>query len=211
MKHTQLLLLLSFLCSAPVAARTAPGTPPSQQIKLRFREKIVLKIAEKRLRKLAATLSDSTRPCGYLVIYPGERVEAELLEMSSSTVTYRPCGDPAASPIVRPKSQIVAVVAANGDELYSHLTGPFSRSDAEGNSGGIQRVQKQGPQLDAFAIMSVVFGLAPFTLTAPILAILTAAIGLARILNNPHKYKGRAFALIGLILGLLGLLLLIAL
>ena len=141
------------------------------------------------------------------MVYPGERVEAELLEMSSSSVTYRPCGAPETTRIVRPKNQIIAVVAPNGDELYSHLKGPFYDPFTSSIDSGIKK--RDEPHIDGLAFVSVILGLAPFSLIAPILAIISGAMSLSRIHKNPRKYRGKALAIIGTVLGVLGLLLLV--
>lgn len=168
---------------------------------------MALKTAERRLRKAfkkhawAVTLpGDSVRPCGYVVLYPGERVEAELLEISATEVTYRLCGKPGATPVTRHKREVLAVVAPNGDELFSGIYA----------FGGQPIYETQ--KTDGFAIASFVLGLIPFTILGPFAAVILGIVGLDRIRKHPERYRGKGFAVAGIILGLLvAVLLLIAL
>ena len=175
-----------------------------------FFEKIALKAAQRKLHKALKKhgkddmLRDSTRhPCGYVVLYPGERVEAELLEISATEVTYRLCGQPNTTPIIRHKREVLAVVASNGDELFSGIyrMGASTRQYEE---------DLGGPKLDGIAILSLVFSLAPFSLAGPLLAVILGGISLDRIKKHPDRYRGKGLAVVGIILGLIGLAIVIA-
>lgn len=175
-----------------------------------FFEKVALRTVERKLHKalkkqgMNAMLGDSTRhPCGYVVLYPGERVEAELLEISATEVTYRLCGQPNTVPITRHKREVLAVVASNGDELFSGLY-------RMGSSVRQYEGELEGPKLDGIAILSLVFSLAPFSLAGPLLAVILGGISLDRIKKYPDRYRGRGLALAGIIIGLIGLAIIIA-
>ncbi len=175
-----------------------------------FFEKVALKTAQRKIRKALKKhergnmLGDSTsRPCGYVVLYPGERVEAELLEISATEVTYRLCGQPNTVPITRHKREVLAVVASNGDELFSGLYRMGSSTRQYEEDFG-------GPKLDGIAILSLIFSLTPFSLAGPLLAVILGGISLDRIKKRPDRYRGKGFAVAGIVLGLIGLLIVIA-
>jgi hypothetical protein len=210
-------LLLMLAAASPLLARpAAPQEPPTQRQTARsapqfgFFEKIALRAAARKLHKAlkkknlttAAAPGDSTRPCGYLVLYPGERVEAELLEISATEVTYRPCGQPGAAPVVRPKREVLVVVAPNGDELFSNIYGGWGSRYSGAPNG-------PGPKLDGLALLSFVFGLIPFSIVGPLVAVVCGLVSINRISQRPEKYKGKGLAIAGLILGGLGLLILL--
>lgn len=205
-----LLLTLSAMCLPPASALATPAAeyPHTEHPRLRFWEKIALKTVEKRLRKVCAAAprptwaqGDSAHPCGYIVLYPGERVEAHLVEISSTTVIYRMCGAKSDTLIRRSKEEIIAVVAANGDELYSHLEGRFAYPVAAVHNRRGRIDTSEASHVDGLAIVSLILSLIPFTLIAPVLAILTGAISLGRIKRN-SRLKGRGIATLGIVLGL---------
>lgn len=174
--------------------------------RLNFFEKIALKTAARKINKALkkgawVAPGDSTRPCGYIVLYPGERVEAELLEISATEVTYRLCDKPNSAPIVRHKSTVLAVVASNGDELFSNLYG----IRPNGQRGGTTSGQK----IDGLALLSLLFGFIPFTVVGPLIAIVCGIASLNRISRNPDKYTGKGLAITGLILGIVVLMIIL--
>ena len=198
--------LLANTPAHPAQARRENTTQAAPR--LSFFQKIALKTAERKLRKAlgkrstTAVRGDSTRPCGYVVLHPGERVEAELLEISTNEITYRPCGQPNTAPITRNKREVIAVVAPNGDELFSGIY-------AIGPTG---QMGQEGQKTDGLAIASFILGLLPFTIFGPLLAIIFGAVSLGRINRYPERYRGKGFAVAGIILGLLvAVLLLVAL
>jgi len=215
MKNTFLPLLCAVLAvtSFPLLAHSsAPSERPPQQHtahttpQFGFFEKIALRAVARKFNKVlkkkglaAATLGDSTRPCGYLVLYPGERVEADLLEISALQITYRPCGQPDAAPVVRLKREVLVAVASNGDELFSNISGPW------GSGYGRSASEQAGAKLDGLALLSLVFGLIPSAVT-PLAAIIIGAISLNRIKRNPERYKGKGLAIGGIVLGVLAIL-----
>ena len=217
LRSLSLLCAIGLLAAFPLLAHALPTdltVCSAEKNRTAFRptffEKMALKTAERKIRKALKKygkddmLGDSTRhPCGYVVLYPGERVEAELLEISATEVTYRLCGQPDAAPIIRHKREVLAVVASNGDELFSGIY--RLGSSAQQYEGGLD-----SPKLDGIAILSLVFSLAPFSLAGPLLAVILGGISLDRINKHPDRYRGRGLALAGIIIGLIGLALVIA-
>lgn len=215
MKNTFLSLLCAVLAStsSPLLAHSSSPCeqPPRQHTahtapQLGFFEKIALRAALRKFNKTlkkkrlaVAALGDSIRPCGYVVLYPGERVEAELLEISALQVTYRPCGKADATPVVRLKREVLVVVAPNGDELFSNISGPW------GSGYGRYAGEQDGSKLDGLAMLSLIFGLIPTAIT-PLAAIIIGAISLSRIKRHPERYKGKSLAIGGIVLGVLAIL-----
>lgn len=193
------LVAIFLCCNAPVQAHTAALYESSlhakPQASLSFFEKIVFHAAKRKLRKALKRSreawveipGDSTRPCGRIILQSGQRIDVELAEISATEVTYRPCGHPEGPVFVRPKREVLAVIASNGDELYSNLV-PVDTSKAK---------------LDNLAIASFVLGLIPVFGVGAVLAIVFGAISLGRIQRLPEKYKGKGLAITGLVLGLL--------
>lgn len=199
----------SFTIAPLLANSAATDIEPRRQntshttTRLNFFEKIALKAAARKIKKALkkgtwVAPGDSTHPCGYVVLYPGERVEAELLEISATEVTYRPCDKPNSAPIVRHKNTVLAVVASNGDELFSNLYG----IRPNGQLGGTTT----GRKLDGLALLSLLFGLIPFTLVGPFMAVVCGIASLNRISRNPDKYTGKGLAITGIVLGIVVLL-----
>ena len=218
MQNTRFILslctLIGLLCTSLVQACpsiSSDGTTairtgmqqPQKQARLSFVEKIALRRATRKLQKalerygpLTDQVSgDSTRPCGRVVLLSGERIEAELAELTATEVKYRRCGHPEDPLLIRSRREVLAVIASNGDELYSNLSSAHDADNAK---------------TDGFAIASLVLGLTSFAGIGSVLAIIFGLISLDRISRHPDKYKGKAMAIAGIVLGLLVVALLLA-
>ena len=104
--------------------------------------------------------------------------------------------------VVLPKKNIYKQL---GDQFYSKI---FKNRTTK-------IISKEGdkyPKYDIFGILSLVMSLGTFTIAGIILiplAIILGIISLVRIKKNPEKFRGKGFAIAGLSIGLLGVLIVI--
>ena len=191
--------------------RTEHGPAP------RFFEKTALKIAARKLRKAlqkqdwAAMQGDSAAPCGQILLRSGRVIDAELTDITSTEVKYRPCGQPDYPKFVLSKKDVLRVVGADGQEQYTDLKQAqkdaklTSDTAAVNHKGAVASAVLSGSAMLVGLLFFQSWGLA---LLLALTAIVLGSISLKAIRKHPDKYKGNKWAIIGLILG--GILALLA-
>lgn len=213
---------LWLMVCAPLAAAEPSGSPEmtparlSTSHRLSFFEKTALKIAAWRLRKAmakqdwAGMRGDTAAPCGQILLLSGQIIDAELTDITPTEVKYRPCGQPDYPKFVLSKQEVKRVVGPDWVKLYENP----EKAAPNAEQTGAAVVNHPG------AIAAASFGIATFASIfffnlfgiALLFALVSAVLGIVSwkaIRKHPHKYKGKEFAIVGLLMG--GLILVLGL
>lgn len=155
--------------------------------------------------------------CDTIILKSGSKIFGKVVEIGQKTVIYRICDDSKAPVISILKSDISEIRNSNGGKTYltsSNLSSPLvnnkeRKTEAFGLAGFI---------LSLISLISLginvinllfypmeLFGTSFYYLIIPmgLLGIILGIISLIRIRRNPNKYKGKAFAKLSLIIGII--------
>jgi len=169
--------------------------------KLTFKEQIsfltIRKFLKNAIDKNAAlgemSVNDFFQACAKIVLKNGDIIEADIIQLTSTEIKYKRCGKPDDPEFVVDKKEVLSVQAADGDIIFRNTGANVRSSDKDDEK-----------QTETNAIIAFIGALVLFPL-----GIIFGIISLNKISKNPEKYKGRGFALAGIIIGGLYLLFLL--
>jgi Domain of unknown function (DUF4190) len=130
--------------------------------------------------------------CAQIVLQNGDVISADITQITENTILYKPCGNKTAEAIRLEKSKILKVKAPNGDVIFN---GQNQKSAATGGT------TTNGMAIAGF-VCSIVLG--------PLFGLIFSIIGLSQIKKSPEKYTGEGFAIAGIAISVLFLLILLA-
>lgn len=147
--------------------------------------------------------------CDSLILKDGRHLAIKLGAIYQNKVTYKPCDSLKAKTRSIPKSEIERFVFMNSHDLIKKnkpktssiaQTPPSSNSNIEGNQSYIS-----SPKLEFFSAAALIFGgLGVFPL-----GIVLGLMGLNIIRKNPNEWYGKNYAVTGLVLSALWILLIL--
>lgn len=195
----------------------APASQQSSPQQLNRAERFLLKRLSKRLDRLARKQAQREGECAKIVLQTGEVIEADILEITADVVRYKRCGKAEDPSMMLAKSEVLSVIATDGGFLYKNTgsanTG-FDESSGPQQRGGVlsSAVLSMG-----FSITGFVIGLLPlFSVAAALLSlglILTGLVlgiaSLSKIARGKGRFRGRGFAIAGIVISSLYLLLIV--
>jgi hypothetical protein len=129
--------------------------------------------------------------CSQIVLKNGTAILADVLKMTPEEIKYKPCGKPREEAITISKNEILHVKSPNGGIAYRSEESKISSKAAEKGTDGLAIIG---------FLMSLIFG--PIGLVVSIIA-------LSKIDSDPEKFSGKGWAIAGIIISSLYLLLLI--
>lgn len=131
---------------------------------------------------------DSTE-CDIIIFENGTEIKVKIKDIGSEEITYIKCEDKSGT--------VFSVKIDNVSEVKIHKGSVESNSKIDTNDS-------ENPKAELFGIAGLVCAVIPFIIpVGGLLAIIFGGISLNRIRKEPHKYKGRGFAIASLILGIL--------
>jgi len=142
--------------------------------------------------------------CGDLITFmDGEELRVKIEEISPDYVAYRRC-DYLTGPLIKTKpSNIFRIKYVNG------MLRVFEHKETVS-----QVPQYQAPtqkKTNGWAVASFVSSLLFVLFVPPFAAVIMGIVALVQFENHPEKYKGRGFAVAGLIIGVIGVALILLL
>lgn len=160
--------------------------------------------------------ADSTNNgCGTIQLLNGKKISVKILEVSPDEVKYRRCSMQDGPDFILKKNVIDRIIYANGEEDVMNDI-PYVRSNetAEEISPEYSSplpVNEEEQITEGLSLASMIVGIFAL-LTFPFLVVgITSLIlsisGMSKIKGNPKKWKGKEFATVGLILGIISLVL----
>lgn len=179
--------------------------------KLTWRERIALKIVKWQVGKTTPNfwISDTTPSvsCSRIVMKNGKTIAADISQISKTEVRYRRCGVANDPEMIESKDDISVVLASDGTALFMNNGTNAVQTSTQGNL--VTEKSAIGSAIDGIAAW-IFFPTNTLSLVLSILcaivAIIAGIIGLNKIRKEPHKYKGKGWAIAGIILGSLFLL-----
>lgn len=217
------LLLLSvaaFAVNAPLIQIPCKPQPPNLSIrqfsessnaeletllgkKLSWKDRIVLKILKKKLRKAIQENpafgevpmgNHLLAPCSKIKLHTGEIIEADIIQITATRVIYRRCGRPNAPEIDISKGDVARIEGPDGKIVFQD----------DGQDDPLYQDNDYAPRktekMAVWAFVCSLSGLLFFPLF--IVGAILGAISLGRIRRNPGRYKGKGLALAALIIGI---------
>ena len=197
------------------------STRPSASLEAKFDDKVSNFIEtieeEKQSKVLSAYMklknqSDSTdSECSTIILRNGEKIFANVLEIGPDKIKYRRCSLPDGPDFVLMKNAIERIVFKNG-EVEKINNEPIRREAEEPEYSRSPSPEKtQIPVNEPRAIPAFLFGLLG-VLIFPLFGTAGLALGnssLKSIKEEPKRWKGKAFAQAGMILGGVALVLML--
>lgn len=141
--------------------------------------------------------------CGDLIIFKnGDELKSKVIEINEREIKYKRCDNLDGPLITVNKSDVFMIKYSNGTKEVFKDTPKQSNSNQQPK----QQTTKpgpsaNGPQVHPLAIASLVAGLLWLYWIGSIAAIITGAIALKRIKEQPDKYNGKGAAIAGIVLG----------
>ena len=127
--------------------------------------------------------------CDNIILLNGEEIQANVMEVGKEEIRYKKCNIPDSPVYVLKRSEVFMIKYQNGTKDI------ITPANKESNI-----IKTEG-----FGLVSFIVG-AIGGLPLGILALIFGVISLRRIKKYPGKYKGKGFAIAGIILGLLGII-----
>lgn len=150
-----------------------------------------------------------SEPCDEIILRNGNEISAKVIEIDNSVVKYKKCDNLNGPLYSIEKSKILIIKYTNGTKDV------FADNEPTDSDKVKQKSTKR--KVNSAAVLSFVFSLAgiPIGLFASMIvglvlsgvAFILGIIGIIIISIRSDKYKGRGFAVVGLILGLAGVVL----
>jgi hypothetical protein len=154
--------------------------------------------------------------CDVIVLKNNNTIKAKISEINPATIKYKNCGDTDGPDRILSKSEISSITYSNGtketmDNLKEENPVITPRVETQKNNPAPELSrdynQPREPPMAKHALISGICSFIP--VVGWIFAILSIIFGLITLLQiqaNPGEYTGKQKALIGLILGIVGLL-----
>lgn len=171
--------------------------------KLSWKDRIVLKILKKKLRKAIQENpafgevpmgNHLLAPCSKIKLHTGEIIEADIIQITATRVIYRRCGRPNAPEIDISKGDVARIEGPDGKIVFQD----------DGQDDPLYQDNDYAPRktekMAVWAFVCSLSGLLFFPLF--IVGAILGAISLGRIRRNPGRYKGKGLALAALIIGI---------
>jgi len=141
--------------------------------------------------------------CDIIILKNGDEVKVKVLEISPIEIKYKKCNLPDGPLYVVKKSDVFMVKYANGTkEIIKSETEPVS---SNANKSSANNKVKTTHESAIFALVAGICGI--FIGIGSIPAIILGDIALKKIKAEPDKYEGADLAMIGKVLGIIGLVL----
>jgi Domain of unknown function (DUF4190) len=162
--------------------------------------------------------SDSVK-CDIMVLRNGDEVDVKVIEVGERLVKYKMCNNLDGPIFTKRSSEIFMLKYPNGTKTVMSNTKEETeqsvvdervvRSGSSRPSDSRRDLDNPRKVINASALISLLasmVGIFIFGIPMGIVAVIFGLVGLGKIINNPDDYSGKGFAIAGLILGLLDII-----
>lgn len=145
--------------------------------------------------------------CDIITLKNGEEINAKVTEIGISEIKYKKCDNLNGPVFSISKVEVFMIKYANGTkDIFD--TNNNSNQNQNNQNNNQPKVSNSKQVIHWAALTSFIcalVGLFLFGVILGLLAIIFGAIALSAIKNNPEKYKGKGFAIAGLIIGIVAI------
>ncbi len=151
-------------------------------------------------------------PCDNIILKNGEEISGKILEIGITEIKYKKCENINGPTYTIKKSDVLMIRYSNGTKEI--FTTESSKEVFNTESSITNNTRASTEVLGILGFILSLIGLLIFGIPLGILAIVFGAISLTKIKKNPKRFKGKGFAIAGIIIGVIdvvALLILLAL
>jgi hypothetical protein len=151
-------------------------------------------------RPLTGKYTDTAeRGCDTIVLKNGDIVQARVAEIGQREIRYRKCEDAEGPVIVIGISEVFMIKYPNGTRDYFN----FEKSSAPAETGTVPK-KTEGMAVAGF--IGSLAGLFIAGIPLGIMAMVFGFVSLGKMNRHPERYKGRGFAVAGIIIGMVDII-----
>jgi len=144
---------------------------------------------------------EQDQECDIIILKNGQEIKAKVLEVGTTEIKYKMCDNLNGPTFSKSKSDIFMIKYPNGTKTVISEIDNKSASNQTTISG-----DKKTEPLSLISFISSLVGLLVFGILFGTASVIMSAIGLGKINKNPEKWKGKGFAIAGIIIGLIDIL-----
>lgn len=170
--------------------------------KLSWKDRIVLKILKKKLRKAIQENpafgevpmgNHLLSPCSKIKLHSGEIIEADILQITDARVVYRRCGRPNSPEIDISKGDVASIENSDGKIVFQ---------DSGNEDYAYRDTGYSEPETDKTAVWALVCAITGiFFFPVMIVGVILGLQSLKKIRRNPGRYKGEGLATAAVVIG----------
>lgn len=142
-----------------------------------------------------------SKECDVIILKNGQEIKAKVLEVGATEIKYKLCDNLDGPTFSKNKSEVFMIKYPNGTSTVISEFDTKSTASQESGSG-----EKKTEPLSLISFISSLVGLFIFGIVFGIASVIMSAIGLGKINKNPEKWKGKGFAIAGIIIGIIDIL-----
>lgn len=162
-------------------------------------------------RAIKTTEVDTSKKCSTMILVNGREISCFIEEVGTESIKYRKCDNLTGPVYVMAKKDISLIKYPNGTTEFIKVEeikrGPSSSSSFSRNDSD-RRLNVPGFIGFLLSLISLILPLNS-GIIGEVLALILSIVGLVTIGQNPDRFKGKGFAIAGLIISGLTLLLLV--
>jgi hypothetical protein len=149
--------------------------------------------------------------CDTIVLKSGSLLIGKVEEIGQTEIKYRKCNNLSGPLISILKSDVAVIIYSNGTHEFLTPNNPIVASNNNNITTTDNNTEKK---VEGLGLAGFIAGLGGLFIAGYILgaiAVIFGAISLGRIKKNPNKFKGRGFAIVSFIIGIIDIVALVIL
>ena len=149
---------------------------------------------------IKTTEVDTSKKCSTMILVNGREISCFVEEMGIEVVKYRKCDNPTGPIYVISKRDVSLVKYPNGTTEFVKVEDLKRGSSSYSSNNDSERKLNTPAFLGfLFSLVSLFLPVAPGVI-GEVLAFILSLVGLSAISQNPDRFKGKGFAIVGLVI-----------
>lgn len=153
--------------------------------------------------------ANNLEECDVIVLKTGEEVSAKVTEIGQDEIKYKKCDNLSGPTYSMNKSDVFMIKYSNGTKDIISANNSVPNNTTSNNNNPTEKNNSSSKAVTHWAaLVGYICGLVGcffFGVLLGIAAIIFSAVGLSAIKKNPELYKGKTLAILGIILGIVGI------
>lgn len=188
--------------NSPEITRSSDEMPVSASIdepESYIPSKLLLKLGKAKKNILLKSVEE----CDVLSLKNGEEIKGKVVEVSQTEIKYKKCDNLDGPLYIIPKSDVAKIKFSNGTTEVINAISPKDETDYYGPSSKPEnKVYSGKTKVNRFALVSMISAILSIIIFPIIpLPIIFGIIALKQIKKNPEAYTGKWMAVVGLVIG----------